>query len=192
MGVAFRMPQPRRFTVEEYLTIERKAASKSEFHMGQILARPSATVNHCAIPANVSGSLWPHLRGRNCRMVNSDLRTAVAGGAAIYYPDVSLICGKPKFHSRHRDVISNPGLVVEVLSRSTSRYDRLVKVPLYQRTPSVNDILLVAQDRARVEHISRNAAGWKTVIHSGLAATIELAHLDCRLALADVYVNIKV
>jgi len=192
MGVAIRMPQPRRFTVGEYLTIERKASTKSEFYMGQILAMAGGLLDHNVIPVNISVALWPHLRSRNCLIVNSDQRVAVAHADAVYYPDLSVICGEPKFHTRQRDVISNPVLVVEVLSRSTTRYDRLVKVPLYQRTPSVKEILLVAQDRARVEHITRNAAGWKTVLHSGLAATIELSHLDCRLALADVYVNIKV
>ena len=132
------------------------------------------------------------MKGRNCGIFNSDLRTAVADGDAIYYPDVSVVCGELKYHGRQRDVITNPALVVEVLSKSTARYDRLVKVPLYQRTPSVKDILLVSQDRARVEHLSRIGNSWKSVTHSGIDAVVEIQHLNCALALADVYNNLKV
>src|SRR4051812_2231475 len=181
------MPQPRRFTVEEYLTIERKADSKSEFHMGQILARAGCAFEHCVISANVGAALWPQLKGRNCRIASSDQRTAAAGGESVFYPDISVVCGEARFLARHRDVVSNPVLVAEVLSRSTSRYDRLVKVPLYQRTDSVKDILLVAQDRPKIDHLSRNANGWKTITHSGRDAVIEIPHLQCTLALADVY-----
>ena len=192
MAVAIRMPLPKRFTLSEYLVIERKAETKSEFHQGQIFAMAGGMPDHSLIAGNIVVELGQRLKGGSCRVYNSDLRTAVANGEAVYYADVAVVCGEPKLHGHHRDVISNPILVVEVLSRSTARYDRLVKVPLYQRTPSIQDILLVSQDRARVDQISRTASGWKTVAHSGLAATIEIPVLGCTLPLSAVYANIMI
>ena len=80
--------------------------------------------------------------------------------------------------------------MVEVLSRSTARYNRLVKVPLYQRTPSINDIRLVAQYRPRVEHFTRILDKWKAVTYSNLTDVISLPHLKCALALVEVYEGI--
>jgi Uma2 family endonuclease len=123
-----------RFTVEEYLTIERKAPTKSEFHQGSILAMASGMPNHNLIASNVNGALWVSLKGGPCRIYSSDMRIAVASGEAVYYPDLSVICGELKLFGRHRDVAANPKLVVEVLSKSAGRYDRLVKLPLYQHS----------------------------------------------------------
>ena len=190
MGAPIRMPQPRRFTVDEYLRIERKAEFKSEFHQGQILAMAGGTPSHNSIAPNMSSALSPQLKGR-CRMFNSDQRIAVAEGEAVYYPDISVACGEPKLQGRHHDVIGNPALVVEVLSRLTARYDRLVKVPQYQRTPSIIDILLVAQDRPRVEHCTRGSDKWSWITCSNLKDVIDLPGLKCTLALADVYEGIK-
>ena len=184
------MPLPKRFTLDEYLVLERKAATRSEFHQGQILAMAGGMPDHSLIAANIGGELRNGLKGGPCRVFNSDLRTAVANGESSYYADVVVVCGELKFQGHHRDVISNPIIVVEVLSRSTARYDRLIKVPLYQKTPSIKEILLVSQDRARVEQISRHDGGWKTITHSGLSAVLEIAQPACRLALADVYANV--
>lgn len=190
MGAPVRMPQPRRFTLGEYLVIERKAETKSEFHQGQIFAMAGGMPNHNSIPPNIGSALFPQLKGR-CRIFDSDQRIAVAGGEAVYYPDVSVVCGEVKLHGRSQDVIRNPTLVIEVLSRSTARYDRMIKVPQYQQTPSISDILLVAQDRYRVEHISRRENAWKTVVYSKTTDVIDFTQLGCTLALADVYEGIQ-
>jgi Uma2 family endonuclease len=192
MSVAIRMPLPRRFTVNEYLVIERKAETKSEFHQGAILAMAGGLPDHNKIALNISGALWVGLKGGPSTAYSSDQRIAVAGGESIYYPDISVICGELKLFGRHRDVAENPKMVVEILSKSTGRYDRLVKVPLYQRTPTLTDVLLVAQDRVRVEHISREDGNskWKPTVYGDLSDVIELASIQCTLPLSDIYLNV--
>ena len=192
MGVAIRMPLPRLFTLEEYLVIERQAATKSEFHQGQILAMAGGLPDHSLIATNICIGFGRRLAGGPCRVYNIDLRTAAANGEASYYADVVVVCGELKLHGPHRDIISNPAIVVEVLSRYTARYDRVTKVPMYQRTPSVREILLVSQDRARVDQISRREDGWKTVAHTGLGAVIEFSNPKFILPLSDIYANVDV
>jgi len=187
------MPLPRRFTVEEYLVVERKAETKSEFHQGQIFAMAGGLPDHSLIASNMGIELGVRLKGQPCRVYNSDLKLAVAGGESVYYADVSVVCGELKLFGRHRDVAANPKLVVEVLSKSTGRYVRLVKLPLYQRTPTMTDILLVSQDRVRLEHLARNdeKAKWKSAVYSKLTDVVELPSLNCALPLADVYSKVK-
>ena len=191
MSVPIRMPRPKSFTIGEYLTIERKAATKSEFHKGQILAMAGGMPNHNSTSSNINGALWSQLRARKCRLFTGDQRVLVAEGEASYYPDVSVTCGEIKYQDRHRDVITNPALVVEVLSRSTSRYDRIVKLPLYKRTSPIRDILFVTQDRPRVEHFTRVMEDWKATEYVKLTDVIDLPNLRCILAIADVYANIE-
>lgn len=88
-------------------------------------------------------------------------------------------------------MITNPALVVEVLSRSTARYDRIVKLPLHKRTSSIRDILFVTQDSARVEHFTRQQEDWTAMEYTKLTDVIDLPNLRCALALADVYANIE-
>lgn len=193
MGLAIRMPLPRLFTIEEYLVIERKAATKSEFYQGQIFAMAGGMPDHGLITSNITAALWNGLKGGPCRVYSSDTRVAVAAGEASFYPDVTVVCGELKLFGRHRDVAANPRVVVEIQSKSTGRYDRTVKLPMYQRTPTTSDIILVSQDRDRVEHFSRSekTGKWKSTIHSALSDVIELASIGCQLALSDIYLNVR-
>ena len=117
MSVPIRMPRPKSFTIGEYLTIERKALTKSEFHQGQILAMAGGMPNHNSISSNINGALWSQLRARKCRLFTGDQRVLVAEGEASYYPDVSVTCGEIKYQDRHRDVITNPALVELTLGK---------------------------------------------------------------------------
>ncbi len=191
MGVAIRMPLPKRFTLEEYLVLERKAATKSEFHQGQILAMAGGMPDQNLISSNITGALWGSLKGGPCKAYTSDQRIAVSQGEASYYPDVTVICGELKQHGRHRDVAANPKVVVEVLSKSTAGYDKLVKLPLYQRTPTIGDILFVSQERNRVERISRAGDQWKSTVFTELSDSVDVPSIDCSLALSDIYLNVR-
>ncbi len=105
------------------------------------------------------------------------------------YPDVVVICDEPEYHDAFQDIILNPSAIVEVLSPGTEAFDRGEKFQRYQKfNPSLTDYLLVAQDRPRIEHYTRQTVGrWTYGIHEGLEAQVVIASIGCTLRLADVY-----
>ena len=112
------------FTPEEYLAMERKAETKSEYHAGRIYALAGASESHVLIASNLVVSLGAQLRGRPCRVYASDMRVKVTTFGMYTYPDVVVVCGQGRFEDTRRDTLLNPTVIVEVLSPSTEGYDR--------------------------------------------------------------------
>ncbi|MBM3224024.1 MAG: Uma2 family endonuclease, partial [Candidatus Tectomicrobia bacterium] len=108
------------------------------------------------------------------------------------YPDLVVVCGPSQYHDQVRDVLLNPTVLVEVLSPSTATFDRGVKWQRYRRwLPTLMDYVLVAQDRSRVEHYQRPAAGqWELVTLEGLDANLHLPSIACTVPLSDIYERI--
>lgn len=179
-----------RYTVEEYLSFERRSPSKHEYFAGDIYAMVGATEPHVLIAGNVFFCLKAQLRGRPCKVYQSDMRLKVASSGLFTYPDVMALCGEAKLSDDHRDTIENPQVVVEVLSPSTEAYDRGEKLEHYAALPSLADCLLVAQDTRRVEHHARQPDGsWKRTEVAG-AGAVSLPSIGCELPLADIYEQI--
>src|SRR5262249_20452952 len=105
------------------------------------------------------------------------------------YPDLEVICGDPRYHDTHQDVVLNPKVIVEVLSESTEAFDRGEKFLRYQVwNPTLSDYVLVAQASPVVEHFSRREDGeWSYHPYVGLAEELNIESIGCRLRLSDVY-----
>lgn len=190
--MAAAQPQPHFVTVEEYLTLEREADSKSEYLHGVIYAMAGSSPEHSAITANVTIALGNQLRGGGCRVFSSDLKVATAPTGLFAYPDLTMVCGEPRFHDEHRDVLVNPTLIVEVLSPSTEAYDRGRKFSQYQRISSLNGYLLIAQDEAHVDYYARQESEkWLLTTAEGLDASLTLNVLNCTLHLSEVYDRVR-
>lgn len=128
------------------------------------------------------------LRGRACRVYPSDLKVRIPNGRRFFYPDVSVICGPPEFVDDSDDVVTNPVLVIEVLSEGAAAIDRGLKLQSYIQIPTLQDYLLIAQDAPMIERYARGEEGsWLYTEHTGLEASIDLPAIGCVLALADVY-----
>lgn len=176
----------RRFSEEEYLTLERAADYKSDFCDGEIYAMAGAGEAHLLIAGNIGSFLHAQFTNRNCRTYMSDMRVRVAESGMYTYPDVVAVCGEARFVDALRDTLINPQLIVEVLSPSTMDYDRGVKLWRYRHIPSLSDYLLVSQDRVHVEHGSRDVSRphvWSVEEYTG----IEIASLQVEFGLADIY-----
>ena len=104
-------------TPEEYLALERAAERKSEYRDGEIIGMTGATRRHSLITVNVSSELNRQLKGRPCEVHVNDLRVLIAARRLYTYPDVIVVCGEPALADRYRDTLTNPTLLVEVLSQ---------------------------------------------------------------------------
>ncbi len=179
------------FTPREYLAIDREAATKSEYHNGEIIAMAGASRHHDQVSVNTASVLHLRLRGSGCRAHSADMRTGVQAGATYFYPDFALSCADRRWEDDRQDVLLNPIVVVEVLSKSTARYDRLVKLPAYQGMPSVRHILLVEQGRVQVHHHFRKARKWTTTTHTSLDDVVKLSAVNCSITLAEIYCEVQ-
>lgn len=154
-----RVAERSQLTAAEYLAWERKQPVKHEFFHGEVFAMAGGTPRHNALGVSMGAELRALLRSHGCSVLSSDQRLAFPPDARYVYPDVTVICGPPVFQPGTDDVIMNPTILVEVLSRSTEEYDRGLKWAGYQRIDALADYLLVAQAEARIEHYRRNADG---------------------------------
>jgi Uma2 family endonuclease len=170
-----RVAERSRVTAADYLNWEREQPVKHEFFHGEVFAMAGRTPRHNALTVSVGAELRAVLRSRGCSVLSSDQRLAFPPDARYVYPDVTVICGAPAFQNGTSDVITNPSIIVEVLSGSTEEYDRGLKWTGYQRIAALTDYLLVAQTEARIEHYRCNADGSWTVTVQGFG---NLDHLD--------------
>jgi Uma2 family endonuclease len=182
-------PAHHRFAFDEYLELEAQAALKHEFLDGQVWAMAGGSPEHAALAANVTALLVAQLKGKPCRVFSSDLRVRVKATGLATYPDVTVICGNlasdPEDRRGHTAL--NPKVVIEVLSPSTEEYDRGEKLLHYRQLPSVEEIVLIAQDRRAVEIFRRAAQGFERIIVT--SGNLQLTSIGCELALDDVYDN---
>ncbi|HEX9990194.1 MAG TPA: Uma2 family endonuclease [Chloroflexia bacterium] len=183
------------YTPEEYLALERKAEYKSEYINGQIYAMSGASREHILIAVNVVSEIRSQFRGRTCEVYNSDVRVKVSPGGTYTYPDAAAVCGEPRFEDAAVDTLTNPTVIVEVLSPSTEAYDRGEKFRQYRRLESLAEYVLIAQDKVQVEHYARHGDKgdqWVLTEISDLGGTLHLASIGCGLALADIYDKVPV
>ena len=187
------IPQKKPFVVvEEYLIQERAADYKSEYCNGEIFAMAGASRRHCLISTNVLGELRGRLRGKGCTPYGSDLRIEVPTTGLFTYPDVSVICEQPGFSAHDDETVTNPTLLVEVLSDSTEAYDRGGKFANYRTLGSLREYVLVSQKEPLVEVFFRLDDGtWKLTPVSGLHATARLQSLEIELPLAEIFYNVQ-
>ena len=186
--MAMQSESNRIFTPEEYLAMERRAEYKSEYVDGVIFAMSGASIPHNVIVANLIASLLPLMRGRGCQIYPSDLK--VRSGSRFFYPDVSAICGEPRFNDGEKDVVLNPSLIIEVLSPSTQSYDKLSKMITYQKIPTLQEYLLVHQDQAMIQQYRRQSENaWMYTHTEGEDWRLEI--LGCQINKADVYSGVR-
>lgn len=144
--------------------------------------------DHGHAAANMTRELGNLAKGLLCVVYNSDVAVWIASKETHLYPDVSIVCGKPQLSGPKRQQVTNPKLVVEVLSPSTRDYDLSAKLSLYQNLPSLEEYLAMETAKAEIHYWSRDAQGkWSRKKISGKGAALPVRCLGKSLRLADVY-----
>lgn len=181
----------RLLTPAEYLAFERQSETKHEYVAGELFAMVGASRAHNLIVATTITSLNNALAARPCDVYPSDMRVKI-GTLGIYtYPDITVVCGESELEDSEQDTLLDPTVIIEVLSPSTQRYDRGLKFRRYQLIPSLRHYLLIAQDEPRVEHYTIAQDGeLKLRVLRDIHTTVDLAAIDCRLPLTEIYARI--
>lgn len=183
-----------RYTPEEYLTLEREAEYKSEYINGLIYAMSGGSKEHVTIATNIAGELYGQMKGSPCRVYNSDMRVRINPTGMYTYPDVTALCGEPLYEDNQFDTLTNPTIIIEVVSPSTEAYDRGVKFAHYRKLESLKDYVLVSQDRMMVEHFVRSGEKgdqWLLTESSEPNSLLYLTSIDCTVALRDIYDKVE-
>ena len=185
--------QPDQFISEEdYLLLERASRTKHEYYHGRIYAMAGAKEAHNLIAGNVIASLHRQLRQKPCRVYPSDMRVKIMKTGLNTYPDVVVVCGQPQFTDDELDTISNPVVIIEILSPSTERYDRGMKFQHYRTIDTLRDYILIAQNHHHIEHFSRqDTTLWLFQAATEPAVALTIPSIECALLLQDVYEKVE-
>jgi len=178
-----------RMTYAEYLAAEAVAEVRHEFLNGEVWAMAGGTPDHAALSLALGAELRNAPRGKPCRVFSSDLRVRIAETGLSTYPDVSVVCGQLQTAPEDKDAITNPIVLVEVLSDSTEAYDRGAKWAHYRRVASLREYVLVAQGEPLIEVYRRGESGRFELLEGRAGDTIELASLGVRLEVSAIYAN---
>ena len=176
---------------DEYLAIEREAEFKSEYYGGRTYAMSGGTWPHSLLASNLNFQLRSEIGQRRCFVFSSDLRVCTPGGLYTY-PDISVVCGEPVLKDNRKDILTNPTLIVEILSKSTEAHDRGFKFQQYRQIETLMEYVLVSQTEPLVERYWRSADGeWIYRDARGVDATIPLHSIAIDVPLAEIYLNIE-
>ncbi|HEX4999283.1 MAG TPA: Uma2 family endonuclease [Terriglobia bacterium] len=185
--------RPEHYSLDEYLALERASERRFEYRNGEIVCMSGGSAQHAEIAANIIAYLKTKLRGRSCHVYGSDLAIDAPGGRPYRYPDVSVVCGERRIEEVDgRDCLSNPVILVEVLSPASASYDLGVKFEEYKSIPTLTDYILVAQDRPYVIRRTRDDRNtWRETAFESLDATVHLESVDVNLDMRDVYEGLE-
>lgn len=184
--------QPRtHLTPEQYLEIERKAGYKSEYLAGEMFAMAGASRAHNLLQSNLIAGLHPQLLTRDSELYASDMRVRVTKTGLYTYPDAVVVCGKPRFLDSGVDTLLNPTLLVEVLSPSTEAYGLGRKFEHYGTLESLNEYLVIAQDRLHARVYRRHGGDWMLSRADRLEDALELRSIGCKISMAELYHKVE-
>jgi Uma2 family endonuclease len=177
-----------RITEEEYLRRERAAERKSEFIAGEIFPMPGGSLRHSQLAVKWMAELAMRLRDKPFLVFSSDMRVRTWVTGAYVYPDVSVVAGPPEIYKGATDILTNPTMVIEILSPSTADYDHGKKFEVYREIPTFGDYLLVHTASPLVEHFARQPdSSWTFREHRGMESAVTSASIACTVPLAEVY-----
>ena len=176
-----------RVTGAGYLARERQAQTKSEYLGGYVVAMSGASRAHNRIVLDIAVELQQQLRDGPCEAFVNDMRVKVSETGDYTYPDVVVACGEIEFEDAELDTLLTPTVIIEVLSPSTEGYDRGAKFTSYRQLPTLQEYLLIAQDRPSVEHYIRQQDGWLFSTVTDFGGSVTLPAIGCELRLREIY-----
>ncbi|MCB0855401.1 MAG: Uma2 family endonuclease [Bacteroidetes bacterium] len=181
------------YSFDAYLALEAESETKYEFHDGMITAMAGGTPEHGQIAMNFGRGVGNSIveKGKTCIVYSSDVKVHIASSKRIFYPDASIVCEKPVKSDTDPHAITNPILIVEVLSESTAMFDLGEKFAHYRDIPSLREYVIISQTQPTVHTYYRTDNGtWEITTISKLSDTVVLKSIGCEVSMADIYLQV--
>ncbi len=181
-----------KYTLEEYLRLDAEAEARLEYLDGEVFDMSGVSKNHARFEINLTRHLGTLLAQRNCLLFPANMRLKVPSLPPYRYGDLSGLCGQEHYELIGGvDVLTNPALIIEVLSDSTEAFDRGSKFTHYKSIPSFKEYLLIAQNYPHVTQLVKQADGtWIHREYTELEQIVPLVSLGCELTMKQIYENL--
>jgi len=185
------LPQDdKNYSVEEYLETERTGTTRNDFTSGRVLATAGSNRLRSLIASNTTIAIGNRIHGQKNEIYAGNMRVQL-NPARFSYPDVVIVSGKPAFADNQYDVLLNPAIAVEIISKNTNFQDKTEKLECYLAMDSVREYLLVKEDEMRVEHYAKqNLKQWIYRIYNDREEIISLESINCKISLTEIYAQI--
>jgi Uma2 family endonuclease len=180
------------YTPEEYLQLEETSEFKNEYHDGEILPMAGGTTNHNEIAGNFYANFKFKMRGKNYKIYIGDVRLWMPRYRIYTYPDAMIIEGEPIYEGSGTTTVTNPSIIIEVLSKSTENHDRTNKFRFYRSIPTFKEYIIVDQYEYLIEQYAKNANGqWVLTEYESIDALLSLQTIDFQISLNDIYAEVN-
>jgi Uma2 family endonuclease len=178
-------------TMEEYLVLEEKSVEKHEYYQGEIFAMAGASIQHNQITSNTHIAIGSYLQNKHCQIFQSDLKIHAATNSLITYPDLSIVCGAIETLEQHKQIVTNPSVLIEILSPTTQDYDRGGKFKLYRDITSLQEYILISSTETLVEKYTKQSNGtWVLQEYKTKDAVMHITTIDMQLHVDTLYRNV--
>lgn len=175
------------YTEEEYFALEEASEIKHEFYRGEIFAMTGGSVNHNRITGNVFAEIRTRLKSSTCEAFVNDMRVLIQAHNLYTYPDVMVVCGGVDVADKRNDTVTNPQVIVEVLSPSTQAYDQGEKFAFYRAIPTLQEYVLIHQEKPHIIHYRKQEDGWLLTDLLTLDETLILSSINAEIPVRRIY-----
>ena len=185
------IPFSKYVSISDYLELESTSKEKHEYYQGEIFAMAGGSLAHNRMVRNALSSIDNFLKDKGCEVFPSHLKVHVKTESAFVYPDLTIICNGPQFYENRKDIITNPVIIIEVLSPDTRGFDRSDKFALYRAIPSLKEYLLIDSTKVHLEKfVKKSFNEWVLSEYKSFTDKIEIATINFETKLAEFYRNV--
>jgi phenylacetic acid degradation protein/carnitine operon protein CaiE len=178
----------RHFSLKDYLDVEKHSGLRHEFYQGTIFAMAGASQEHNRIVFNMTRSLILQMQGNSCDIFGSDQRVHIPSNSLYTYPDLTIVCDPPIMSGEEGMSMTNPSVIIEVLSPTTKDYDRTTKFRLYRDIPTFQEYILIDSRSVLVEHHYKDVNGqWICQTSDQFTDSLAVKTVDVSVLLSDIY-----
>jgi Uma2 family endonuclease len=176
---------------EEYLLLEETATEKHEYIDGEIITMVGGTINHNQICLNFCRNFPLTIHDQDYYLYMEGVKLWLAEYNIYTYPDVMITEGKPIYQGDSKSVITNPKIIIEVLSKSTQDYDRTDKFRYYRSLPTLQEYILIDQYKYGIDqYFKQSESQWSINFYTQENSSLKLVSLPWKISLKELYQRI--